>query len=183
MKFNPFTYAGQTYDLTHLEPFKHTFVFTATAKDPERRYTVDVDFSVHCFTRTQEPSDPPGLYYCHDRDGTPRNFNVDRWALSQHLRDIVMNHFPKLKPRFTNKDPQKQNNFIVVPLVLQNGARVEYEIFFKVYKAGSRLFLEIESAYVRDPTWHNKRPTDGRPMAFAVILRKVAAGEHLGRFK
>jgi hypothetical protein len=183
MNLEPFILNGQTYDLSHLRAFPHTFPFAATAKDPARSFDVVVDFSVHCFTRAQEPDDPPDLFYCFDRDGKARNFNLERWDLSRQLRNIIINHFPTLNPQFTNRDPYKHNNFIVVPVVTRGGVQVEYEVFFKVFKAGKRLFLEIESAYVRDPSWHNRRPTQGRRMAFAVILRKVQAGENLGKFK
>ncbi len=72
----------------------------------------------------------------------------------------------------------KRDNLVTVPIILENGEKVNYEVYFKVFKAGNKLFLEVESAYVREPTWTNKPDIDLK-MGFGLILKRIQTGTPL----
>jgi hypothetical protein len=149
-----FIYQNTPYDLTHLEPFVHSYTVAATEKDPERHYFVNIEFTIHCFTSTLKITDDPNLIYSKDRDGTDRVFHLQRWKLSHQLKPIIQN---LLNERVCIT---KRDNLVTIPVLLENGEKVNYEVYFKVFKAGSKLFLEVESAYVREPNWTNKPDID-----------------------
>lgn len=66
------------------------------------------------------------------------------------------------------------SNFFKVTLVDTNGAEVEYEVFFRIWKLGKgKLQLHVESAYVRDDP--RQRPK-GTAVGFFVILHNTLRG-------
>jgi hypothetical protein len=164
-----FIYQNTQYEFTHLEPFTHTYIVAKNEKDPERQYAVHVEFTIHCFTSTMKTTDSSSLFYSQDRDGTNRAFHFRRWALSQELKPIIQN---LLNERVCIT---KRDNLVTVPVILENGERINYEVYFKVFKAGAKLFLEVESAYVRETDWTNKPDIDLK-MGFGLILKRVQAG-------
>ena len=89
MKWQPFIYQGQSYDLSHVHPFEWEYIAPATDKRPERTYKIAVQFSMHTFTRgivTGETVEPALLY----RDSREeRAFDFVRYALSSQLPAIV----------------------------------------------------------------------------------------------
>jgi hypothetical protein len=81
VKWNPFTYGGQVYDLSHLHPRTCRYEQAAKGDNPARIYTVDVIFSLHCFTRSlldDEVADT-ALFYADDRE--TRCFDFRRYEL------------------------------------------------------------------------------------------------------
>jgi hypothetical protein len=115
-----FTFQNTQYDLTHLEPFTHIYLVAATEKDPERQYTVRIEFTIHCFTSTKITNDP-SLIYSQDRDGTARVFHFRRWELSHQLKQIVQNLLNE-RVYITQRD-----NLVTIPVFLENGAKVNFQ--------------------------------------------------------
>ena len=89
MKWQPFTYQGQEYDLSHVHPFDWEYTAPATDKRPERTYKLMVQFSMHTFTRGIELGETvdPAIIYRDDRE--ERAFDFLRYALSSQLPDII----------------------------------------------------------------------------------------------
>jgi hypothetical protein len=180
MKFKP-NNDTKAHSLTHLEPFEHRFQVAAIPGKPAREYRVLMEFTMHCFTKTQQVGDDPALFYSPDRDGTNRMFNLERWALSKELPFIIRS-LAEHRIHFTNSRDHYKVNFITIPLVLHDQTEVEYEVYFKVFKARKKLRLEVESAYVRDPQSRNNRSV-GRKISLYIILEKVSQGQNLAKLR
>jgi hypothetical protein len=164
MRWRAFEYNGKVYPLSHLHPRTITYRQPAKGDNPERIYTVNVEFGLHCFTRSisseQEPAPP--LLYGDSRE--QREFDFKRYELSKLLPSIVET-LPDRKCFHTER-----GNFFCVEMVDDQGARVEYDVFFeasKSSKAGLNLFLQ--SAYMRDALHKANRPRR-KPIRFFVIL-------------
>ncbi len=142
---------GQEYDISHLERRSIEYVQSATAKDPERRYRVEVTYSDHCYTK-------------RDRDGN-RLFDAERYEQSRLLPRIIA----ELMHRECHHTGRA--NFVTLDI---DGVRT-YEVYFEVFKK-SGLHLRVQSAYIRD-----KDRTAGRPgrarIKFHTILFNIQNGK------
>jgi hypothetical protein len=169
--FPDFHHNGQRYDLQHLRSYTITYERPVQGKNPAESFSVNVTFSHHCFTeglpKNEAPHDPALRY---DFNGDPRLFNVRRWALSRQLPDIIAK-LPTLRCAQTGK-----GNFFTVALTDADGATVDYEIYFRIWKPGKgRIFMHVESAYVREADYGSSRPK-GMSIAFFVILHNIRHG-------
>ena len=166
-------YCGKEYDLNHLAPC--TMQFERPAKDgmPPVIYSVDVNFSTHCFSRKIAPGESyEKALECFDGREV-RLFDPARWELSHYLPEILRQMGGK-KCRHTG-----HGNYLSVEVLQQDGGIVEYDIFFRVRKpAKRRLSLYVESAYVRDPQYKSNRPY-GKPVAFLVTLHNTLHGKRI----
>lgn len=164
MRWMPFQYDGTEYDLQHLHP--RTVVYTQPEKgaNPPRNYTVDVIFSLHCFTRGLEnENSDPGLLYSDSRE--TRIFDLRRYELSKRLPGIIAN-LTICKCFHTGR-----GNFFTIKILDDICVPVEYEIYFtasKSPKAGI-VNLYVQSAYARDVSHRGNRPRM-KPISFSVIL-------------
>lgn len=171
MKWRPFTFAGQSYDLSHLHPFELDVVVPVKDGKPEQMFPFLVEFSLHCFTRTIEAGDNPALEYSDNRE--TRTFCFDRHHLSLHLPEIILGIGNK---RCSHTG---QGNFFIVELIDHRGLPVEYEIYFDVSKkskAKGRMKLFVQSAYVRDAAGQAYRPNPKR-IRFYVIAHNTIMGK------
>jgi hypothetical protein len=170
--FPNFNHDGQEYDVQHLRPFTQTYERDAKGALPAESYSVNVTFSHHCFTEgLPKDGTPHDAKLRYDFDGDPRLFNAKRWELSKQLPGIVAN-LPKLHCAHTGK-----GNFFTVVLTDADGAKVEYEIYFRVWKPGKgRIFMHVESAYVREAGFGTSRPK-GMKVSFFVILHNIRHGK------
>lgn len=162
MYWKPFRLNGKDFDLSHLHPRSMFFTQAVKGDNPERVYEVSVIFSMHCFT--EFPSGTrldPSFAYSDNRE--TRHFNLRRYELSFHLPRIIED-LMQCRCFHTGRD-----NFFTFKLIDENGAQVDYEIFFSVSKSErGALNLYVQSAYVRDYL-HSNRPHE-KPIRFAVIL-------------
>lgn len=146
MKWQPFLYDGETYNLEHLHPVQLEIVQPAKDKKPEKKYLFNVQFSLHCFTKTQLEGDDAALAYSDNRE--TRTFCFDRYHLSKYLPDII-NNIGQKRCNHTG-----YGNFFIVEVIDDNGNSIEYEIYFDVTKPdeGKKrpMVLYIQSAYERD---------------------------------
>ena len=165
MNWTEFRHIEQVYDLKHLRSYTTSFEQPAKDKRPAQKFSVNVIFSHHCFTRGL-PRDGSAydLTLGFDYEGDRRIFDIGRWELSKLLPDII----EKLP---TNKCQQTgHGNFFTIEMVAADGTKVEYEVFFRVWKSGrGRLVLHVESAYVREENYGSSKPK-GMAINFYVIL-------------
>jgi len=164
MRWRAFEYKGKVYALNHLHPRTIMYRQPAKGDNPERIYTANVEFGLHCFTHGipsgQEPD--PALLYGDSRE--QREFDFKRYELSKRLPEIAET-LPSRKCFHTEK-----GNFFCVEMVDEQGSRVEYDIFFEASKSSKAcLNLFVQSAYVRDVLHAANRPRR-KPIRFFVIL-------------
>jgi hypothetical protein len=97
----PFTKDKVAYGLTHLHPKTVTFEQQEKQNHPSRKYVVDVEFGLHCFTCGFEEGDDfdPKQIYSDARES--RLFDFDRYELSKRLPEVVGN-LPNCKCYHTN---------------------------------------------------------------------------------
>lgn len=138
IKWNDFNFAGTQYCLRHLWPYAHTFTIPAKNKNPEKSYTVNVVFSLHCFTRGKKSDDSQLLFYSDNRE--VRTFCFERYNHSKLLPGII-NQLDKGKVFHTNH---------ATYLRLDNTGPSNYEVYFTLTKAKQgQLNLFINSAFLR----------------------------------
>ena len=51
VKRHPFKLGEREFDLSHLGTFELEYIVPAKGEKPEQRYFINVDFSMHCFTK------------------------------------------------------------------------------------------------------------------------------------
>jgi hypothetical protein len=164
VQWKDFTYGGQVYDLRHLAPFTLRFDRAAEQGKAAIVYTVDVVFSLHCFT-SKFPDKPfdPKLKYADARE--TRVFDFERYELSKRLPEIVrtLDHRRCLHTG--------HGNFVTIQIVTNSGETRSYHVFFEPSKSGKkgRLNLYIQSGYV--PA--RKVGHTGKPMRFLFILHNT----------
>ena len=163
--WKPFEFQGTFYDLTHLHPKTITYRQPATEEKPERTYTVDVLFGLHCFTRGIKEGEKPNESLLYRDSRECRVFDCQRYVLSKQLPAIVEG-LPLRKCYHSGK-----GNFFVVEIITQDGNRQNYEIYFKASPASKKgvVNIYVQSAYVRDATHAGNRPHK-KPIHFHVIL-------------
>jgi hypothetical protein len=135
-------------------------------RKPARRYSVEVNFSLHCFTRGLAQNEQPDQtqVYADSREG--RIFDFQRYELSKLLPDIVQG-LPERKCYHSGK-----GNFFTVAAAGGEGQAIEYDIFFEVSRSAEKrgvIKLFVQSAYVRDAQHDSNRPRR-KPIGFYVIL-------------
>jgi hypothetical protein len=166
IRWKPFKYRGDTYDLTHLYPRTVRYEQTAKGNQPSRSYTADVIFSLHCFTRGFREGETPdeSLLYADSREC--RVFDFQRYQLSKFLPQIVYG-LSQRKCYHTER-----GNFFSIELLSQeDGSVIEYNIFFTASRSSKKgvVNLFVQSAYVRDSQHSSNRPQK-KPIGFHVIL-------------
>lgn len=163
MKWKAFEFNDKAYNLTHLHPRVCSYMQPAKGTNPPRAYTVEISFSMHCFTRGSEGEIPdPALLYSDSRE--TRIFDFDRYNLSQHL-NVIINGLADRKCFHSG-----HGNYFTVE-VQKDNANLEYEIYFTVSRSSKKgvLNLFVQSAYVRDATHTANKPIR-KPIGFHVIL-------------
>lgn len=169
MEWKDFQFGDELYSLGHLHPFTFEVVVPADKDKPERRYVLNVIFSLHCFTRGRREGEeiPPDLAYGDNRE--TRIFDVDRHRLSRQLPGIVRG----LAERKCYHD--RHGNFYVFEIEESDGVKQFYSVFFTLSKSGKEpgLTLYVASAHSRPepPYVKNKKS-----IRFRIILHNVAAG-------
>lgn len=166
MRWTPFEYQGDVYDLSHLHPFSTRYEQPSKDGKPTRIYKVDVEFSLHCFTRGAKVHETPdsALFYSDSRE--TRIFDLQRYQLSKRLPEIV-NCLAQRRCYHTGK-----GNFFTIEIVNElDGSRIEYDIFFAVSYSSKKGFVKlyVQSAYIRDEAHGGNRP-DMLKIGFFVIL-------------
>lgn len=169
----PFTYRGQTHDLSHLHPRVITFRQPAKGDAAERYYEVQVIFGLHCFTHGAGPDEDSHGELSYGDDRERRIFDFRRHELSKRLPELVEQL--DRRPCFHT---DRGNFFTVEAIDAESGATESYEVYFTASKSGTvrgRLNLFVQSAYVRD-RFHPNRPKPNRIGLF-VVLHNTLTGK------
>jgi hypothetical protein len=164
LKWDDFKYGGVTYGLSHLYPRTLQFERQAYGDQPAVIFTVDVIFSLHCFTRELLPGTyDRKLTYSDTRE--TRLFDFERYELSKRLPEIIET-LAQRKCFHTG-----YGNFVTVEVAREDGASVNYYVFFTASKSTrkGRINIYIQSAYVPD----RKVGTTNKPIRFLVILHNT----------
>lgn len=186
MKFKPFIYEGQVYDLNHLASFSHEYIQAACNKTgaPEKRYRCIIEFSGHCFTkspniRKQESLDDFSIEL-HYELNTQKNvketriFCFERYQCSLQLPNIIK-ELDKRKCFFTSAD----DKFLTVEITSQTGEIQNYEIYFSLKKSNHPHYdvhIYINSAYIRSGvTVANKR----KSIKLFTLLHNTLTGKRI----
>ena len=169
--WRPFVLEGKTYDLAHLHPQIITYVQPAKGGQPERKYEVQVIYSLHCFTRGLRPEEDmqEPMAYADSRE--TRLFDEQRYMCSQQLPALV-----KALPMATCYHTNHGNFFTIKMLNPGTGQAESYEVYFEASRSSvpGRLNLFVQSAYTRDRA-HPNRPKR-KKINFFVILYNVLHG-------
>jgi len=135
--FTEKTLNGETFDLSHLDPFVLQVEFD------DRTYQTLVNFSCHCFTEKFDGARHTAeVAYRHG--GERRAFCVDRHLLSLALPQ----HFSRLGN--TSIYHTKKDSFFFIRSTADLGASVPYVVFFRSYKStqeGLDVIVDVGSAY------------------------------------
>jgi hypothetical protein len=143
IRWPPYWDGTQRYDLSHVYPFKFTYVLPATDKFAEQSIRIQVSFSSHTFTAQCTVEEAHGPY---STKIDPRKFDHERYELSKVLEGIVRN-MGNRGCFFTEYE-----NFFIVELPEGIPADSEYWIFFFLERAGGNqehhLDFVVQSAYI-----------------------------------
>lgn len=165
--FKSITIQGVTYDFYHLVPLTID-VTVAKGKQDERTFKVLVNFGCHCFTEEHDAArHTPDYRYAHN--GELRAFCPDRYARSLGLPGIIQG--AASRPVFITR----QNNYMMVEMITEAGAKVPYTIFFDVErgkKGVADVVMTVVSAYDK-PGLVDKAPKIG----FSTLVAKTFKGE------
>ena len=174
--------ASVRFGLSHLVASAFTLAIPASAKFASIAATVHVEYTSHCVS--VGPGANGSLDFealgadCKilDHRQVARAFCAARHRWSLRLPTIVA-QLGERRCYFTG-----HSNWLVIEDITERGDPVEYEVFFRLRRAGaSALRLVIESAYVRDPG----RGPAGIPrnrrsiVRFRVLAAKILRGESI----
>ena len=143
---------GEKYDLTHLRRHTVEYIQAAIGENPERRYSVEVSYSDHCYTSGES------------NDG--RVFDIGRYEQSKLLPGI-MTELMTRECHHTGK-----TNFVTLDI---DEYRV-YEVYFEVFKQERKLYIRVQSAYIRDKDRLDNQPRRAK-IRFSTILFNVLHGK------
>jgi hypothetical protein len=139
---------GNTYDISHLEKHAVEYIQPAQGEKPEIRYSVEVSYSNHCYTKSVW--------------GGARMFDLDRYEQSKFL--------PKIMSELMSRECHHtgRTNFVTFDI----DEHRTYEVYFEVFKKDGKLYIRVQSAYIRDAAFLSSRPARAR-IRFHVILFNV----------
>ncbi|MFM0153612.1 hypothetical protein [Paraburkholderia sediminicola] len=174
--------ASVRYGLSHLLASAFPLVIPSSAKFPTATATIHVEYTSHCVSfgpGAEGPLDFETLgdeRKILDHRHIARAFCFDRYHWSFRLPAIVA-QLGERRCYFTG-----HSNWLVIEDVTHRGEPVEYEVFFRLRRAGaSALRLVIESAYVRDVSKGRVGiPRNRRSIVrFRVMAAKILRGESI----
>lgn len=172
--------ASVRYDLSHLLAGVVTLAIPSSAKFPAMAATVHVEYTSHCVSFGPRPGEQLDFERLGnerkilDHRRVARAFCFDRHLWSLGLPAIV-EQLGERRCYFTG-----HSNWLVIEGITHAGKPVEYEVFFRLRRAGERaLRLVVESAYVRNIRKGKAGiPRNRRSIVrFRVMAAKVLRGE------
>jgi hypothetical protein len=169
LKWKPFELGDKCYDLSHLDPFSFELVVEAKDNKPAQNYQIQVEFSMHCFTRDlREGAYLSALEYSDGRE--TRLFDEGRFELSRRLPDIVRS--VSCRKLFYGKDG---NHFTVERIPIEGEVRfLQYAVFFKISRKGDALNFYVQSAYIPE---EGARLDRSSSVKFSTIAFKIKNGK------
>lgn len=160
--WRPIEIDGVRYDLTHLHPM--TLIYTQPSKKnlPERTYSVEVTFGLHCFTKEVGDGVTADQKLCYSDARETRIFDAGRFELSKRLPELVKK-LPTSKCYHTNR-----GNFFTVEIIKSGEEKQQYEVYFTLSHSIKKgyLALWVQSAYIRD----RKHQTKGKKKSIGLFV-------------
>ena len=176
MDLNCFTHNGVTYRWDHLRETTLKYIRAADKKNPEVVYTVDVEYSNHCYTRgieTGEAVDPTLRIALYPE---VRVFELRRWELSHYLPDIIAGMLPQ--QCFHAGGTNYLRIEVLDPV---HGGNVEYKVIFSMErKRRGVLKMYIVTAHPND-RGKAMRERHNQPIKFSFILHNTLNGKPIRR--
>jgi hypothetical protein len=165
--WKPFEFNSSVYDLSHLHPRTCRYTQPAKGNKPEHSYSVEIRFSLHCFTRGLKSGETLDRSLCYSDDRETRTFDFRRYELSKQL-PAIFDTLAQRKCYHTGK-----SNFLTIEWVDDSGNFVEYEVFFVASRSFRKgvLNLFVQSAYIRDAK--HSRLSPRKPIGLHFILFNV----------
>ena len=139
---------GKKYDIRHLRRHTVEYIQVAAGGKLERRYSVEVSYSGHCYTKRE----PSGI----------RVFDIGRYEQSKLL--------PRIMAELMIRECHHAGmmNFVTFDI----DEHRTYEVYFEVYKKDGNLHIRVQSAYIRDKTRLSSQPRRAK-IRFSTILFNV----------
>ena len=173
-RFPNVVYQGETWDLSHLDPYAFRAALTA-----ELMVDVVVFFSCHCFTHGADKDEraeiPDAEIYLEGH--VRRVLNPERWRLSKELLPGLEGHLRSQRIRVLGG---ALDNYAVFTVTDTEGKTVNYGVFFTVTKdkgRRKRLLLRVQSAYVLDQL--TPKLQKARKVNLDVLLRATYEGRKI----
>lgn len=177
MRWRPHVHSvsNTTYSLSHLHPFQFNLQMAETPKFKPLDVKIFVGFSMHTFTRGEDPGDDPTWRY-HDKRET-RIFDLDRYKLSKCLPDVVRT-LDRRKCFHA-----KNQNFLTLGQPEGVPAGQEYQVFFDLRRGRAgrgdqsvpAVELIVQSAYAA-PYGRAPRGRRRQPVGFRVLINGALDG-------
>lgn len=147
--WNAFEYEGETYDLSHLDAHKVTYIHRS--KSPGKAdisYEFWVTYSFHCFAKDypdQCPIQQKSLMYSSPKESRPFCFN--RYDLSKnYLRTMIDNlDGPNVKVIHAG-----YSSYAAHKVITASGSQFWYFAAFRAYKHEKKFRIHVTSAYPVD---------------------------------
>ncbi|MCU7836736.1 MAG: hypothetical protein KZQ83_15985 [gamma proteobacterium symbiont of Taylorina sp.] len=172
IEWEPFTYEGKTYDLSHLYPFKMTVIQAAVKNKAELQYQVQVFFSLHCFTKGKKGQENIDSDLLYNDNREVRIFDFERYELSKQLRGVI-EEIGQKKCFHTG-----HGNYLIIELINSEQQIIKYEVYFTLSRGKSILNLFIQSAYSRDGE-HKSGHKKKKPIKFVILAHNTQAGKKI----
>lgn len=167
--------SGVAYPLHHLHPFRFALQLPESARYPALEVDMRVGFSMHTFTRKEIGTGDSAWRYSDDRE--TRIFDLDRYALSKHLPEVVRTI--ERRKCYHAKD----QNFLTLGQPDGLPAGHEYQVFFDLRRWRAKeapggppvIQLIVQSAYA---TLYGQAPRGLRrqPVGFHVLIYGAVTG-------
>lgn len=158
---------GVEYALDHLEPFQFKL------ECGEETFTIEVEFSCHCFTETLADRHRPDVVYTHGNER--RAFDLSRYECSKSLPSLIEG----LGSRSVYYS-QQVNYFFLRKLAHTEEADGPYVVYFNPERAtrkpGVDVRLLVQSAYCKP-----NMVDQASPVSFTTLVASTAKGKLVRR--
>jgi hypothetical protein len=174
VKWAPFQFGDQTFELAHLDPFDFELVVPERDGKPELRLIIKVEFGLHCFTKDYcEENNVYSSDFEYSDSRETRYFNSLRYELSKQLPRIVT-ELPSRRCFFSD-DPKV---FLLVHSIEHEGKKKDYQVFFQLNPTSQSnvLKLFVASAFLRESY---RKPQARNPLSirFGIIALNRSIGK------
>ncbi|MFK5912932.1 MAG: hypothetical protein QM484_01040 [Woeseiaceae bacterium] len=166
---------GVEYKFNHLMPLDLSINLEAHNKNSELTVSLTFFFSNHCYTEgVKENEDISEQFLLLDHNQNQRKFCINRYQMSLQLPELLKQLHTK-KCFFTGRQ-----NWLVIEVLNNSGENIFYHVFFNIKKHKRKkngLFIEIQSAYIKEKGENTPTRRKNERMSFAMIARKIITGK------
>jgi hypothetical protein len=175
-RFPPITFAGKTWDMSHLD----SFAFRCEIQ-PGLKVDVVILFSCHVFTHSlnRDARDPKAIPAAeiYDDGRERRVLDASRYELSCLLLRNMVQELPKRTITVASSD---RNNYVTWE-VHSNGTKSVYAVYFEIKKDSTRkrrLVLRIQSAYLLEEGLPKRQQKAGK-VSWSKLIKATYEGRKI----